>query len=89
MKFSGITIASVVLVLSILMTLKPVSPGSDPCVILPTELKFLMAYASHCGKVVEYCPIFVDKNGDGNYGGWVIDEKEKWKFEWDPDERPV
>jgi len=87
MKFSGITIASVVLVLSIILTLKPVSPGTLTCVIRPKELQFLFAYAKDCGKEVQYCPIFDDKNGDGNYMERVC-EGARCHWEWDPDERP-
>jgi len=87
MKFSGIAIGSFFLVLSILLTLKPVSPGTAQCVILPKELSFLAAYARNCGKVVAECPIFVDKNGDGNYMEKVFKDG-RWRMEWDDGERP-
>ena len=93
MKF-GYLIMAIVLVSLILLTLKPVSPGTYYCRIKPTLKEYSYAYAKDCDHYYGRCPIFVDKNGDGNYIELVCKKYDqqgnckRWGWDWDPGERP-
>jgi hypothetical protein len=87
MKFSGITIGLVFLVMFIFTGLKPVSAGSDTCIIQPSNNLERLIFCRQYGIGTATCPTLVDINGDGNYGQFVL-KNGKRLWEWDPGEGP-